>query len=104
MIELAYGVWQTGYGDVTLTAGWNLTAVVEGGAQTQNDMFVEILQSIVTQIYPQGIPTTALPFYQMSDYEKSIFKPLYSQAYKRLNNKSITLDFTIRYHVEASTT
>ena len=104
MIELAYGVWQTGYGDVTLTAGWNLTNVVEGQAQTMNDVSVEILQYSVTQFYPQGIPPTALPFDQMSDYEKSIFKPLYSQEYKRLNNKSITLDFTIRYHVETSTT
>lgn len=104
MMELAYGVWQTGYGDVTLTAGWNMTDVVEGEVQTMNDVSVELLQYIMTVLYPQGIPPTALSFGQMSDYEKSIFKPLYSQAYERLNNKSITLDFTLRYHVETSTT
>lgn len=104
MMELAYGVWQTGYGDVTLTAGWNMTEITEDGVGTENNVPVESMQYIITVLYPQGIPPTALPFSQMSDYEKSIFKPLYSQEYKRLNNKSITLDFTIRYHVETSTT
>lgn len=104
MIELAHEIWQTGYGDVTLTAGWNVTEITGDGVGTQNNVAVETLQFIMTQLYPQGIPPTALPFDQMSDYEKSIFKPLYSQAYKRLNNKSITLDFTIRYYVETSTT
>lgn len=104
MIELAHGIWQTGYGDVTLTVGWNMTEITEDGGGTQNNVSVETIQSLMTLLYSQGIPPTALPFDQMSDYEKSIFKPLYSQAYKRLNNKSITLDFTIRYYVETSTT
>lgn len=104
MIELAYGVWQTGYGDVTLTAGWNVTEVTEGEHGTENNVSVEVIQSIISQIFPQGIAPSALPFDQMSDYEKSIFKPLYSQAYTRKNNNSITLDFTLRYYVETSTT
>lgn len=104
MLQLAYGLWQTGYGDVTLTTGWNATEIVDGEAHTENNVSVETIQTIMSQGYPQGIAPTALPFDQMSDYEKSIFKPLYSQAYKRKNNKSITLDFTLRYHVETSTT
>lgn len=104
MIELAHGIWQTGYGDVTLTVGWNITSITEDGRETQNNVSVETIQSFMTLLCSQGIPPTALPFDQMSDYEKSIFKPLYSQAYERKNNKSITLDFTLRYHVETSTT
>lgn len=105
MGELAYGVWQTGYGDVTLTAGWNLTQVTAEEAMTQNNLSVEDVQTYVSLVSAQAGPLLkSLPFDQMSDYEKSIFKPLYSQAYKRLNNNSITLDFTLRYHVETSTT
>lgn len=104
MLELAYGAWQTGYGDVTLTTGWNVTEIVDGEAHTENNVSVKTIQTIMSQAYPQGIAPSALPFDQMSEYEKSIFKPLYSQAYKRKNNKSITLDFTLRYYVETSTT
>ena len=105
MIELAYGVWQTGFGDVTLTAGWNFTSVTSEGGMTQNNLSVEDVQTYVSLVSAQAGPLLkSLPFDQMSDYEKSIFKPLYSQEYKRLNNKSITLDFTLRYHVETSTT
>ena len=105
MGELAQGLWQTGFGDVTLTAGWNLTIVTAEEAMTQNNLSVEDVQTYVSLVSAQAGPLLkSLPFSQMSDYEKSIFKPLYSQEYKRLNNKSITLDFTIRYHVETSTT
>ena len=70
-----------------------------------NNLDVEFIQTYLSLVFEQAGPLLkSLPFDQMSDYEKSIFKPMYSQEYKRLNNNSITLDFTIRYHVETSTT
>lgn len=105
MGELTDGLWKTGFGDVTFTAGWNLSSVTTEEGLTQNNVSVEGVQTYVNLVSAQAGPLLkSLPFDQMSDYEKSIFKPLYSQAYKRKNNKSITLDFTLRYYVETSTT
>lgn len=105
MGELTDGLWKAGFGDVTLTAGWNLSSVTTEEGLTQNNVSVEGVQTYVNLVSAQAGPLLkSLPFDQMSDYEKSIFKPLYSQAYKRKNNKSITLDFTLRYHVETPTT
>lgn len=91
------GLWTSEMGNVTLTEGWNMTAVRDGTPQTVNNLTEGIVQEQLMTQYPEGVPAKyALPFLgEMDDYEKSVFLPITTPTYKYVGKKSLQLNITL---------
>lgn len=91
------GLWTSDMGDVTLTEGWNMTAVQAGAPQTANNLTEAIVQEQLTTVFPSGIPTQFVSVYlaEMDDYEKSVFLPVTAPTYKYVGKKSLQLNITL---------
>lgn len=91
------GLWTSDMGDVTLTEGWNMTAVRDGTPQTANNLTEAIVQEQLTTVFPSGIPTQFVSVYlaEMDDYEKSVFLPVTTPTYKYVGKKSLQLNITL---------
>lgn len=91
------GLWTSDMGDVTLTEGWNMTAVQAGAPQTANNLTEAIVQEQLTTVFPSGIPTQFVSVYlaEMDDYEKSVFLPVTTPTYKYVGKKSLQLNITL---------
>lgn len=91
------GLWTSDMGDVTLTEGWNMTAVQAGAPQTANNLTEAIVQEQLATVFPSGIPTKFVSAYlaEMDDYEKSVFLPVTTPTYKYVGKKSLQLNITL---------
>lgn len=91
------GLWTSDMGDVTLTEGWNMTAVQAGTPQTANNLTEAIVQEQLTTAFPSGIPAQFVSTYlaEMDDYEKSVFLPVTTPTYKYVGKKSLQLNITL---------
>ena len=77
------------FGDVVLSAGYNLTTDVASGTNTTVPVTDEALANY--WIGPDNIP-----FDEMDDYEKSFFLGIAKQRYKRLNQNHVSIEFVLR--------
>lgn len=91
------GLWTSDMGDVTLTEGWNMTAVQAGTPQTANNLTESIVQEQLATVFPYGIPAKFVSAYlaEMDDYEKSVFLPVTTPTYKYVGKKSLQLNITL---------
>lgn len=91
------GLWTSDMGDVTLTEGWNMTAVQAGAPQTANNLTEAIVQEQLATVFPEGIPAKFVSAYlaEMDDYEKSVFLPITTPTYKYVGKKSLQLNITL---------
>lgn len=82
------------YGDISATAGWSVTSVdTSTGEAITESLQVGVLQQIIAS--GGGIPVDSLPFDTMDAYTKSYFMEILTQQYKKLNDKSFTLEFNL---------
>lgn len=77
------------YGDVVLSAGYNLTTDVASGTNAT----VPVTDDVLANYW---IGTNNIPFDEMDDYEKSFFLGIAKQRYKRLNQNHISIEFVLR--------
>ena len=91
------GLWTSDMGNVTLTEGWNMTAVQAGTPQTTNNLTEDIIQGQIVSKFPDGIYTEWVSTYlsEMDAYEKSVFLPLTTPTYKYVGKKSLQLNITL---------
>lgn len=91
------GLWTSDMGNVTLTEGWNMTAVRDGTPQTANNLSESIVQGQLATVFSDGIPTQFVSTYlaEMNDYEKSVFLPVTTPTYKYVGKKSLQLNITL---------
>ncbi len=81
------------YGNIVAPAGWSLTTITSAGAAATESVQVEALQQIVASM--GGLPDGVLPFDTMDEYTKSYFAEILTQQYKKLNDKTFTLEFNL---------
>lgn len=84
-------------GDVTLVQGFNMTTDVSAGSNTTVPVTDE-------QLLAFTVKGDNIPLSEMDDFEKSFYKELTRQPYRRLNKKSVTIDFTIKMPPDTNTT
>ena len=91
------GLWTSDMGNVTLTEGWNMTAVQAGTPQTTNNLTEDIIQGQSVSKFPDGIYPEWVSTYlsEMDDYEKSVFIPVTTPTYKYVGKKSLQLNITL---------
>ena len=91
------GLWTSDMGNVTLTEGWNMTAVQSGTPQTTNNLTESIVQGQLATVFPNGVHTQFVSAYlaEMDDYEKSVFLPVTTPTYKYVGKKSLQLNITL---------
>lgn len=91
------GLWTSDMGNVTLTEGWNMTAVRDGTPQTANNLSESIVQGQLATVFSDGIPAKLVSAYlaEMDDYEKSVFLPVTTPTYKYVGKKSLQLNITL---------
>lgn len=91
------GLWTSDMGNVTLTEGWNMTAVRAGAPQTANNLTEAIVQEQLATVFPEGIPAKFVSAYlaEMDDYEKSVLLPITTPTYKYVGKKSLQLNITL---------
>lgn len=91
------GLWTSDMGNVTLTEGWNMTAVQAGTPQTTNNLTEDIIQGQIVSKFPDGIYPEWVSTYlsEMDDYEKSVFLPVTTPTYKYVGKKSLQLNITL---------
>lgn len=77
------------YGDVALSAGYNLTVNVANGTNATVPATDETLANY-------WIGTNNIPFDKMDEYEKSFFLGIAKQRYKRLNQNHVSIEFVLR--------
>lgn len=82
-------------GDVTLVQGFNMTTDVSAGSNTTVPVTDE-------QLLAFTVKGDNIPLSEMDDFEKSFYKELTRQPYRRLNKKSVTIDFTIKMPPETT--
>ena len=75
------------YGNVTLSEGWNQT-VISGDAATTTTITEQQAYDNFADAYEGGLPIDDYnsAAYGLSDYEKSVFKPIYKADYYRGSN------------------
>ena len=75
------------YGNVTLSEGWNQT-VISGNAATTTVITEQQAFDNFADAYEGGLPIDDYnsAVYGLSDYEKSVFKPIYKAGYYRGSN------------------
>lgn len=75
------------YGNVTLSEGWNQT-VISGNAATTTTITEQQAYDNFADAYEGGLPIDDYNYavYGLSDYEKSVFKPIYKADYYRGSN------------------
>lgn len=80
------------YGNLSLPAGWSVVQIVEDTAEVAA-LPIEQIQTILSQ--RGGIDIFRLPFDTMDAYTKSYFSEIKTQKYKKLNDKTFTLEFNL---------
>lgn len=80
------------YGNLSLPAGWSVIQIVEDTAEVTALPIAQI-QAMLSQI--GGIDISRLPFDTMDSYTKSYFSDIKIQKYKKLNDKTFTLEFNL---------
>lgn len=80
------------YGNLSLPAGWSVVQIVEDTAEATAFPIAQI-QATLSQI--GGIGISRLPFDTMDTYTKSYFSDIKTQKYKKLNDKTFTLEFNL---------
>lgn len=77
---------------MNLPAGWSVVQIVEDTAEVTALPIAQI-QAMLSQI--GGIDISRLPFDTMDAYTKSYFSDIKTQKYKKLNDKTFTLEFNL---------
>lgn len=95
LLQMIRSDWASG--DVTLAQGFNMTTSASAGSNTTVPITDEQLSAFT-------VKGDNIPLSEMDGFEKSFYKELTRQPYRRLNKKSVTIDFTIKMPPDTNTT